>query len=261
MWPSSLADRFCWRHGIDTDEQDHDAAPRSEAASNLDAIAARIEGIRAGRGYVLPSHAVLAATHPEVLAAYEVVYGEVTFRCTALTPFEKHFVWLLVVGSLEIPIGGHHVRDFRAAGGTTRQVEIAAALAALVVGARALDAVGPEWQAVVPDLDAAATYDRVVAAIAAAGPPLPDGLLDAALAAANACRRAWDRFGEHLIRAKAQGVADAALAEALSVAILPAGNPVFVQACSRWRDLVGAGRVDASPGLRHALRLIEPATR
>jgi alkylhydroperoxidase/carboxymuconolactone decarboxylase family protein YurZ len=227
-----------------------------EAPVDADAISARIGGIRAGRGYVHPSHAVLAATHPDLLAAYEVVFSAVTFRCTALTPLQKHFIWLLTVGALEIPLGRYHVRDFVAAGGTARQVEVAAALAALVIGARALDAVGPGWKAVVPEMDAAGTYERAVAAIASSAPPLPDGSLDAALAAANACRGSWDRFGRHLKAARTLGVSDAALAEALSVTILPAGNPVFVQACSHWRDMVEAGAIGASPELRHAFREI-----
>jgi len=133
-------------------------------------------------------------------------------------------------------------------------------LAALLAGAGAFEAVGPGWQAVIPEVDTSAAYERALIAIASlAAPPLPDGLLDVALAAANACLLAWERFGRHLANAKKLGVTDAALAEALSVTVLPAGNPVFVRACALWRDMVESGRLAASPELRHAFRQIGSA--
>ncbi len=226
------------------------------SAGELDDVRERIEAIRRARGYVLPSHAVLSATYPSLLSAYEEIFSEMTYRFKVLTPFQKHFVWLLVIGALEARQGEKHVEDFLNAGGTVQHVECAAALAALVIGAKTLDAIGPSWESVVPGLSAAATYFNAIEKLSATAPRLPSGLLQAGLATASACQRSWHRFDDHLIKAKVQNCSDAAICEALSIVILPGGNPIFSYAAKRWRNLVQAGTITASVALRHAFQLI-----
>lgn len=217
-------------------------------------VRVRIDEVRERRGYVLPSHAVLAVAAPKLMAAYEDVYREITYSFNALTPFEKNFVWLVVIGCAQTPTGAHHLTDFLDAGGTRGQVEAAAQLALLAIGARSLDTVAPGWQKAMPEYSADVAYSAAVAATTiAAG--LATGLVDSALAAGHACRRDWKRVEQHIVRAKAAGVADDALAEALTVCILPAGNPGFVQACGVWRKLILAGTVAASPAYREAMAL------
>ncbi len=223
-----------------------------QPSHDLDAIRARVADVRQRRGYVLPSHAALAVADPVLLEQYESVYNAITFGFHALTPFEKNFVWLVVVGCAETPTGAAHLSDFLAAGGTRSQVEAAAQLALVAIGARMLDVFGPGWQRVVADFDADAAYagaiDRLVS-----GTGLADDLVEIALAAGQACRRDWKRVEFHIVRAKRLGVSDDALVEGLTVCILPAGNPGFVQACATWRRLVAEGKVDASPALRAAV--------
>lgn len=217
-------------------------------------VRARIDEIRERRGYVLPSHAVLAVAAPKLMAAYEDVYREITYTFSALTALEKNFVWLVVIGCAETPTGAHHLTDFLDAGGTRTQVDAAARLALLAIGARTLDTVAPGWQKVMPEYAGDAAYlDAVTSTAAASG--LAPGLVEMALAAGQACRRDWKRVEQHIVRAKSAGVADDALAEALTVCILPAGNPGFVQACGVWRKLILAGTVTASPAYRSALEL------
>lgn len=223
-----------------------------EANHDLDAVRARVADIRHRRGYVLPSHAALAVADPALLEQYEGVYNAITFGFHALTPFEKNFVWLVVVGCAETPTGAAHLSDFVAAGGTKAQVAAAAQLALVAIGARMLEVFGPGWQRVLADFDADAAYagaiDRLVAGIG-----LAPGLVEIALAAGQSCRRDWKRVAFHIVRAKQLGVGDDALIEGLTVCILPAGNPGFVQACATWRRLVEEGKVDASPALRAAV--------
>lgn len=225
---------------------------RPTATQDLDAVRARVADIRERRGYVLPSHAALAVADPALLEQYEGVYNAITFGFHALTPFEKNFVWLVVVGCAETPTGAAHLSDFIAAGGTPAQVRAAAQLALLAVGARTLAVFAPGWTNVFPGFAADATYADAVDRLAA-GTGLATGLVDVALAAGHACRRDWQRVAFHIVRAKAAGVSDDALAEGLTVCILPAGNPGFVQACATWRQLVADGKVDASPALRAAI--------
>ncbi|MEO8753316.1 MAG: hypothetical protein ABI624_11635 [Casimicrobiaceae bacterium] len=227
----------------------------SNAAQDIDAIRGRIASIRERRGYVLPSHAVLAAAAPALLEQYEAVYNSITFDFRALTPFEKNFVWLVVIGCAESPTGAHHLADFIKAGGTPAQVEAAAQLAMLAVGGRPLEVIAPGWQRVLPEYSGDDAYARAVALVGGAA-GLPAGAAEMALAAGHACRRDWKRVEFHIVRAKAAAVTDEALAEALTVCILPAGNPAFVQSCGVWRTLILEGKVPVSPGFRAAIEAL-----
>lgn len=227
---------------------------KQPAPPDLDTIRASIAGIRERRGYVLPSHAVLAAAAPQLMEEYEAVYNSITFSFHALDTFEKNFVWLLVIGCAETPTGAHHLTDFVDAGGKLAHVEAAAQLAMLAIGARMLETVAPGWERVLGSYTAGAVYAKAVAQCAeAAGLPL--GLVHIALAAGHACRRNWAHVEQHIVQAKQAGVSDEALAEAFTVCILPAGNPAFVQSCTVWRNLIRAGKVEASPAFRMSAEL------
>ncbi|HTK02782.1 MAG TPA: carboxymuconolactone decarboxylase family protein [Bordetella sp.] len=215
------------------------------------AIRQRIDAIRAGRGYVLPSHAILAVGNPTLLARYEDVFSAITYQYTSLSPFEKNFVWLVVIGCAQTPTGAAHLKDFVDAGGTVSQAEAASSLAAVAHGAPLYDTIAPGWRKVLPGYSPERAYrdaiDRVIA-----GTGLPAGLVDMALAAGQACRASWDKVTRHILNAKQAGISDDALAEALTVVILPAGNPAFVQASAIWRDLISTGQVEASAAYRYA---------
>lgn len=219
---------------------------------DADDVRARLDKVKAARGRLMPNHAVLAIEFPEMLETYEALYAATTMTFTSLPPRDKKFVLLTVVASAGIPLGGHHVRDFLAVGGTTDQAKAAMRLALLTNGTRALDAVGPSWSPAVPGLSYNdLVTDEVVAFAPASG--IDPGVVDLALVCGHATQRSWDKVAVHIQRAKAKGVSDAALAEALTTMILPAGNPLFVQAAGVWHALIAEGKVDAGPAYRHAI--------
>lgn len=227
-----------------------DETPSS--ASDADAVRTRLEKVKAARGRLMPNHAVLAIEFPAMLDTYEALYAATTTTFTALSPRDKKFVLLTVVASAGIPLGAHHVRDFLGAGGTADQVRAVMRLALLTNGARALDAVGPSWNPVVPGM----TYDQfvtddVIAFAPASG--IDAGVVELALVCGHATQRAWDKVAVHLVRASRKGVSDTAIAEALTTMILPAGNPLFVQAAAVWHALIAEGKVEAGPAYKHAI--------
>ena len=219
-------------------------------SSNFDrAVDERLAGVRSKRGHVMPHHQVMAVLLPALLDSYERVFETIDLTQGKLTSFEKGIVWLAVVAAGEIPIGGSHVRDFRDAGGSATQIAAAAMLGSMAIGAPTLDTIGPGWRKLVPDLDLDAAYRRSLESIA--GPAqIPPGLVEMAMAAAHACRRSWDRVRAHIKAAYLLGVDETALAEALTITMLPTGTPTFVQACKVWMDLINAGEVSASASLR-----------
>ncbi|MEO8753790.1 MAG: hypothetical protein ABI624_14050 [Casimicrobiaceae bacterium] len=222
------------------------------SAESLAAIAARLEKIKAYRGRLMPNHAVLAIEFPALLETYEALYAATTLTFNVLSAHEKKFVLLLVVSCSETSIGAHHVKDFLAVGGTAEQVRAALRLAMLVVGSAPLDSVGPGWSLAVPGLTYESLFSAELIEPALRGGIAPS-LVELALVAGHATRLAWDKVGFHICRAKALGVADAALAEALTTLILPAGNPIFAQACGVWQRLIAEKKIDASPAHQYAI--------
>ena len=230
------------------------AARARESSPSLKAVTQRIAGIKARRGYVIPSHAVLAIAAPDLLDAYEGVYGAITYTTRRLTAFEKNFVWLLVIICAETPTGAHHVKDFLDAGGTAAQLDAAAHLGMIAAGVKSLELVGGSWTSVAPGFTANDAYDRAID-ICVNAAALPRGLVEIALVAGQACRKNWDKVALHLSRAGEAGMSEDAIAEALTVVILPAGNPLFVQACSLWLRLIRENKFKASPAYQYVANL------
>lgn len=220
-----------------------------------DAIRERLEKVKAGRGRLMPNHAVLAIEFPAALEIYEALYAATTLTYKTLSPRDKKFVQLVIVAASEIPLGGYHAQDFLKAGGTPAQARAALRLAMLAAGANPPDAVGPTWTAV-PGLTYEGIFgDDFVEFAVASG--IDAGVVELGLVAGHACKRAWERVAFHIVRAKACGVSDAALAEALTNLMLTAGNPIFVLACGVWHRLIREGKVDARPEYRLAIALAE----
>lgn len=217
------------------------------------AIRARLAAVKAKRGRLMPNHAVLAIEFPEALDIYEALYAATTMTFKSLSPRDKKLVQIAVVASAQIPLGGNHVADLLKAGGTPQQVRAILRLAILVVGANPPDSVGPTWTAV-PGLRYAEIFDDgwIDFAVAAG---IDRGVVELALIAGHATQRAWERVAFHIVRAKACGVSDAAIAEALSTLMLTAGNPIFAQACGVWHRLIAEGKVEASAEYLDAIEI------
>ena len=108
----------------------------TELSSEAEAIAI-LDAVRAKRGYLLPHHGLLALTAPRLARAYDEAYTALTLDTRSLSEFEKEFVWLPILISTDEAIATHHIAKFKAAGGTTRDVETCLRLAAFARGAAA----------------------------------------------------------------------------------------------------------------------------
>jgi alkylhydroperoxidase/carboxymuconolactone decarboxylase family protein YurZ len=232
----------------------------SEIMNNLSslnrAIDERLADVRNKRGHVMAHHQVMAVLLPDLLESYERVFAAIDLTQGRLSSFEKGFVWMVVVAAGEIPIGGSHVRDFKQAGGSAKQVEAAAILGSIAIGSRTLGTIGTGWENVVTELNLEGAYRRLLESIASPAQISPE-LVEMAMAAAHACRRSWGRVRAHIKAAYALGVNETALAEALTITMLPTGTPTFVQACKVWLDLIKTGEVSASAALLRVARTLD----
>lgn len=206
-----------------------------------------LERIRAGRGYVLPHHGLMAASLPELHAAYEAMYRALTLDPRHLAPLARESVWLAILVACEEPVGTHHLAKFRAAGGTDEQAQALFRLAAWAGGASRYAVLDAVWGAHFPQSPPCRAYLDGARALL---PPLDEGLARICLAAIHtAGDQQWGLAAE-IEAALTLGVPEAELAEALSLTIWPRGVNRFVRAAECWLGLIRAGLVPASEAFR-----------
>ncbi|MDP6690480.1 MAG: carboxymuconolactone decarboxylase family protein [Alphaproteobacteria bacterium] len=217
-----------------------------DGAMTPETVLAKLESLRAKRGYLLPHHGLMAVGEPDLLAAYDQMYSTLTLGTRILDERTKEIIWLVVLTTTSEAIATHHIQRMHDAGGTDGEIEAAVRLAAYARGADYFDFVRRHWGPHLADYDAVRAYrdglDRL-----AAGSGIEAGCVEMALAAAHACQRRWGWVEEHIIGAYRKGVAERALLEAFSLMMFPGGIPNFVDAAAHWRQLILDGRVAPSP--------------
>jgi alkylhydroperoxidase/carboxymuconolactone decarboxylase family protein YurZ len=222
--------------------------PGPSTLPSPDEVRARLEGLRAARGYLLPHHGALAASAPDLHDAYGAMYAALTLTERHLEPFEKEFVWLVLLVALREAIGTHHLDLFRKTGGTEEQAQTAFRLAGYAGAAEAFAFVQRHWQDWFPETDAHTAYLDGVRRLQ--GGSVGPGVVDLALAAMHAALGQGWGVAAHIRSAYAAGVAEDKLVEALALIIWPAGVNRFVEACTIWHELMTSGHVVPSPRFR-----------
>jgi alkylhydroperoxidase/carboxymuconolactone decarboxylase family protein YurZ len=154
-------------------------------------------------------------------------------------------VWLAVLAATKEAVGTHHLDLFRRAGGADAQAGAAFQLAAYAGAADTFAFVEKEWSDFYPDLDARAAYRDGAAALLR--DRVPPELACLALAAVHAVHGSHWGVAVEIEGAYASGIPEEKLVEALGLIIWPVGVNKFLDACTIWHDLMGAGRVRPSP--------------
>jgi alkylhydroperoxidase/carboxymuconolactone decarboxylase family protein YurZ len=210
------------------------------------AVRARLEAIRAARGFVLPHHGAMAAALPELHAAYEAMYRALTVENRHLSNHAKEVCWLVILAACQEPVGTHHLHRFRQAGGTDQEAAACFRLAAWVAGARRYAVLETNWQGHLPDVSLAREYQDGVDEY----PLDPGSARLARIAAQVALDEPWG-LAREIEAAYALRIPEPRIAEAMSLAIWPRGVNPFVRACETWLGLMREGRVaPASPAFR-----------
>jgi alkylhydroperoxidase/carboxymuconolactone decarboxylase family protein YurZ len=219
------------------------------AAPDADAVARRLDAVRAKRGYLLPHHGLLAVADPALLEAYDAAYTALTLTPRHLDERRKEFVWLGILIATDEAIATHHIAKFRDAGGADAEIEAAVRLAGFARSLPAFAFAGDAWGRHLPGYETQEAYRTALTALLSDRTVAP-GLVEIALAAVHACLKQWRALEWHIAGAYAEGVPEVELAEAISLTMFPGSVPVFVDACAVWHRLVREDRVPASPALR-----------
>ncbi len=218
-------------------------------APHAEEVRARLASIRSARGFVLPHHGLMGAALPDLHACYEAMYRALTLDQRHLAPLARESVWLAVLAACAEPVGTHHLAKFRAAGGTDAQAMALFRLAAWAAGASRYAVLDDAWGRHFPATPIREAYLAGARALLADG-ALAEPLARLCLAAIHtACDQRWGLEAE-LEAALTIGVAEAELAEALSLTIWPRGVNPFVRAAEAWLGLIRTGRVPASQAFR-----------
>lgn len=210
-------------------------------------LAARLEAVRAKRGYLLPHHGLMALTAPDLLAAYDAAYTALALTDRVLSYHDREYVWLAILIATDEAIATHHIPKFTAAGGTDAEAASALAVAATVCGFRAYGFVRDYWAGHLPGLDLEQLW-RATVERAGVGADLR--LVHMAACAVQVCNGDWKGLDWQIRAAYAAAVPEVDLAEAISLCMFPGSVPYFVEAAKVWQRLIVADLVPASPPFR-----------
>lgn len=212
------------------------------------ALRARLDTLRARRGFLLEHHGAMAAAMPDLHAAYLAMYTALTVTERHLPPLTKECVWLGILVTAREGVGTHHLELLREAGGTTAMARAIIAMAGFAPVLDALAFAREHWSAFLPDLEAADSY--AVGLDALRGTALDAETAELVMLAVHAARGSHDGVALHLRRGYALGVAEDRMAEALSYLMWPCGVNAFLDACTTWHRLMAAGVVEPSARFR-----------
>lgn len=221
--------------------------PCDPEAAVAEALTARLQAVRDRRGYLLPHHGLLAISDPALLERYDALYSAITLEDRLLSAHDREFVWLAILIAREERIATHHVERFRTAGGTDAEMQRAIGIAAFCLGVGAYGFVAAHWRPHAPELDPRGAYLTALERVAGGR---IDRLAHLAALVVHSATARHEALAWQIEAACADGVPEAELAEALSLAMFPASVPNFVHAARVWRDLIRDGRVAASPAFR-----------
>ncbi len=185
------------------------------------------------RGYTLPYHRMLAATDPELLAAYDAYYERLTLRPRALTAHERETVWAALQAAAREWHGSIHLKRAVKAGMNQDQIVRSLAIAACVESWEVLGFAAKHWAEWSPADKTVAAYLRLFEAAARDVEP---AIAEITAAVCHAARRTHDGMALHLERAFKAGATVPKVSEALSFMLLPCGGPALIDAVSAWES-------------------------
>ncbi len=207
-------------------------------------IGARLEALKAKRGYLLPHHGLMAVTSEKLLAAYDAAYTALALDMRVLNVHDREFVWLAILIATDEALATHHIPKFQKAGGSDAELAAILRLTAWAAGGTAYGFVDHHWLGHLPGFDIDRAYRDALASLAAG---CETRLAVLAVGAVHAAKGDFEQLKRLIPLAYDSAVPEPELAEALSLMMFPGSVPYFVEAARVWLDLIRAGRVQPSP--------------
>jgi alkylhydroperoxidase/carboxymuconolactone decarboxylase family protein YurZ len=201
-------------------------------------VAALLERIAAGRGYVLPHHRFLAEHAPRALSAYDALYRAITLEPGALEAADRERVWMALLAIHRKFSWRIHLQRARQAGLSDAEVAECLALAAYAAGDDVLAFGAAEWSAEVTPAVLAARADTL---FDAARGRMAAGTARLVLTVCHATRGDQAGVRRQLVPALHAGITRAALAEGFAYVLLECGVNALIEAVETWSAAAAAG--------------------
>lgn len=201
------------------------------------------------RDYSLPFHELFCMTDPGMLERYDQFYSALTLAKRELDEKTKELVWAAILIAAREAEGTLHLRRGLREGVTPEEYGEAVQLTALAEGSGALEFVRSHWEADYLNQPGTAALYADTLARAYAGSRLQPGARELILIGAYTALERPEGLALHIVRAKAAGVSDRAIAEAMSYVLIPKGANTLIRGVEVWMHLIKDGKVEPEPGL------------
>lgn len=216
------------------------------------------EVLMSKRDYSLPYHELFCMTDPEVLERYDQFYSALTLAGRALDDKTKELVWAAILIASREAEGTLHLRRGFRCGLTSEEYGEALQLTALAEGSGALEFVHQHWEADYLNRPGAAALYADMLARMFAGSRLEPGVRELILIGSYTALERPEGLALHIVRAKAAGVSDRAIAEAMSYVMIPNGANTLIRGVEVWIHLIKEGKVEPGPELAGWRDLVDP---
>jgi alkylhydroperoxidase/carboxymuconolactone decarboxylase family protein YurZ len=199
-----------------------------------------LASVEAKRGYTLPYHRMMAASAPDLLAAYDAFYEQLTLVPRVLTAVERETVWAGLLAAAREVHGSIHMTRAEKAGMDRSDILRAVAIAAVAEAWEVFSFSGEHWAAWARADEVEQRYlDLFEAARGDLAPKLAHLV---ALVCHGASRREKAML-LHLRGAFEAGIQADEVAEGLSYMIIPCGGNTLIEAVHYWEKAAKAGLV------------------
>jgi len=187
-------------------------------ATTKDVLAA----VERKRGYLLTYHRMIGSSDPDLLAAYDNFYENLTLSPRAFTPQQRELVWAALQVAADEEHGHIHMRRAIKAGLGEGILTDSIALAGAAEAHRALWFGSHHWN---EWISVETATDRYLKMCEAARGDIEPALAEMILAICHGARRTYDAMRIHLKRAFEAGATVPQMSEGLSYMLLPCGGP------------------------------------
>jgi alkylhydroperoxidase/carboxymuconolactone decarboxylase family protein YurZ len=210
----------------------------------LDSNLRLINKIKEKRGYLLPYHELFLCVDHKVLDTYDQFYENITLSSRHLDNKTKELVWFAILIGVQEKAGSLHVERGKKAGITDREFSEVLSLCQIAMGIDAVIFLEDNWAEHLPNVASWTIYRNLLEKVANGMKILPQTIELIFIGIYTSFPHLKDellRF--HLKRAKALGVRDAEICEAMSYVFIPCGANALIKASAILKKAIQDGEI------------------
>jgi len=196
--------------------------------------------VKKKRGYLLPYHELFFCVDPDLLETYDRFYENLTLKTKHLDNKTKELVWLGILMSVFEEAGTIHLKRGREAGITDAEISDIVMVTQVAKGFDVLLFVKDKWGKHLSDISPMQIYENLIDCVNEKI-TLPKNIAELVFIGIYSALPIKEALRFHLKRAKAYGLRDEEIAEAISYIFIPRGGNVLIEAAEVFKDVIQKG--------------------